>query len=92
MADPADKTYAGRFEGAYTLFPDNAASVDVSGGNATFTNARTIFVGSAGTVTVTPWGGGSNVQFTVPAGGCVPVRVSAVMQSGTSATGLVSVW
>ena len=84
--------YRHPFEGVYPLFPDNAASVDVSITDATFAQSRTVYAGGAGTIVVTPAAGGSDITFTVPAGGLVPVRVSAVKNSGTSATLLVAIW
>lgn len=89
---PDAKAYSGAFEGAYTLFPDNALAVDVSGGDVTFTEAKTVYCGAAGTVAVRPWNGSSDVSFTIPAGGVVPVRVRIVRQTGTSSTGLVAIW
>lgn len=92
MADPKDRTYDPPFSGTFTLFPNNAVAVDVSGGDVTFTQARTIYAGGAGNVAATPWGGGSDITVTVPAGGVVPVRVRVVKQSGTTATALLSVY
>ena len=51
-------------------------------------NASAIYVGGAGTVIITPSGGGSNVTFTVPAGGYVLCGATRVMAAST-ATGLV---
>lgn len=84
--------YRHPFMGIYTLFPDNAASVDVSITDAAFAQARTVYAGGAGAVVVTPAAGGGDVTFTVPAGGVIPVRVSAVKNSGTTATLLVATW
>lgn len=89
---PKDEIYREPFKGTYTLFPDNAADVDVSGADATFGQASTVFVGGAGAVVVQPWGGGADVTFTIPAGGVVPVRVRIVRNSGTTATLLKRVY
>jgi hypothetical protein len=95
VADPAAQVYdpsVAPFKGAITLFPDRAESVDVSSADATFAQARTIFVGGAGVVTVRPFASNADVAFSVPEGGVVPVRVAAVRQVGTTASDLVSVW
>ena len=91
FADHAE-VYRPPFKGIYTLFPDNALAVDVSSTDQTFTPGATIFCGGAGNVVVTPLAGGSDVTFTVVAGQVVPVRVSAVKKTGTTATSMVAVW
>jgi ribosomal protein S27E len=73
-------------------FPGHAAAVDVSGGDVTFSQARTVYAGGAGDVVASPAGGEADVTFTVPAGGVVPVQVVAVKETGTTATALVSIW
>lgn len=92
MSDPRDRIYREPFTGAYTLFPDNAASVDVSSADATFAQARTIYVGGAGNITVRPLAASSDVTFAMQSGCPVPVRVIAVRTAGATATNLVSVW
>jgi hypothetical protein len=56
--------------------------------------SQTVYVGGAGTVVVVPVGNDAaqTVAFVCPAGGLVPVEVSAVKFSGTTATGLVGVY
>lgn len=49
---------------------------------------RGIFIGGAGTVTVTT-AGGNTVQFTCPAGIVLPVEVTRVWASATTATLMV---
>ena len=73
-------------------FPNHAEAVDASSEDVTFSQARTVYVGTAGTIVVSPAGGDADVTFTVPAGGVVPVLVVAVKTSGTEASGLVSIW
>lgn len=76
---------------AITSFPWNAKAVTKSDTD-TFSQPVSIFVGTAGTVTVTPAGGQANVAFEVPAGSFVPVLVTAVLSTGTDASDLVAVY
>lgn len=71
--------------------PQSALAVTKSDTD-TFSHPVEIFVGGAGTVTVTPASGQTAVSFTVPAGGKVPVLVTAVKSTGTAATLLVAYW
>lgn len=50
-----------------------------------------VYVGGAGVVTCSPANGNPDVAVTVPAGGYVPFRVTAVKATGTTATQLVGV-
>ncbi len=60
-------------------------SVDIS-----FVSAA-IYVGGAGALVVTPFGGTSNVTFAaVPAGTTIPIRVTRVLSAGTAATSIVA--
>lgn len=74
-----------------TSFPMNAKAVTKSDTD-TFSGPVAIFVGSGGTVTVTPAGGQADVQFTIPTGGFVPCLVTAVKSTGTDASDLVAVY
>ena len=47
-----------------------------------------VYVGGAGDVAVTTWGG-DDVTFTVPGGAELPVKVRRVHTTGTTASGLV---
>ena len=76
---------------AITKFPFNAKAVTKSDAD-TFSHPVAIFVGTGGTVTVTPAGGQADVQYTIPTGGFVPVLVTAVKATGTAASGLVAQW
>lgn len=79
-------------KGIKTAFPARAAAVTPSDVTV-FTIPRAIFVGSTGTVIVTPAGAETPgpVTFTMPTGSVVPVMVIQVLTGGT-ATQLVSVW
>lgn len=56
--------------------------------------AMTVYVGTAGTVSVIPVGNDISqpVSFIVPAGGLIPVEVKYVRFSGTNAGGLVGLF
>lgn len=72
-------------------FAEGAFAIDVSGGDDELPQGcRAIYVGGAGDLAVTMWDGG-NVTFAgVTAGSWYPIRVSAVLQTGTTATGLIA--
>lgn len=70
------------------FFPSGAKAVTVGD---TYTAPVTIYVGVAGDVTVVPLKGDATVTFkNVPAGACVPVRVTSV--SAATATNMVAVF
>lgn len=71
-------------------FAEQAVAVDVSGGNQAFANGtRAIYVGGSGNLAVTMWDGG-NITFSgLPAGALLPIRVSAILNSGTTATNVI---
>lgn len=76
---------------AYTMFPINAAALTPDDGE-TFEQPSAIYVGGdAGTVVVTPWGGGAAVTYTLETGQFVPVMAKGVAESST-ATGLIRSW
>jgi len=54
--------------------------------------ARSLWVGGGGNVYVDAVNEGSNVLFTVPDGGIVPVRVTRVRNASTTATNIVALW
>lgn len=51
---------------------------------------RAIYIGAAGNLVVTPLQGGSDVTYAVLAGQILPVRVTRVKATGTTATGIVA--
>lgn len=53
---------------------------------------RALYCTGDGTVRVTMRGGGSAVDLPMIAGVALPVRVSRVWATGTTATGIVGVW
>ena len=71
---------------------DNAIAVNVSATDQALTPAcRSLWIGVAGNVAVTMSGGG-NVTFTNVPVGHFKVNASAVLHSGTTASGIIAVW
>ncbi len=71
---------------------DSAEAVTPSDAT-TFAEASIIYVGVTGDVTVEPVGSGTNITFTgVPAGSILPVRVSMVYSTGTTATNITRMY
>jgi hypothetical protein len=69
----------------------NAVAVTPHESNDLASVSRALYIGGAGNLTVTMAGGGSNVTFTaVPAGSFLPIRVSKVLATGTTATSIVA--
>lgn len=75
-----------------TTPPEHAAAV-VTSDSADLANvSRAIFVGGAGNLTVVMAGGETVTLSGVAAGSLLPIRVSRVMATGTSATSIVTLW
>ena len=73
------------FENAAAVTPDN--STDLT------TPARALWVGSVGDVKVNMCSSGQPVTFTnVPSGTLLPVAVTRVFATGTSASNIVALW
>jgi hypothetical protein len=53
---------------------------------------RAIYVGAPGDVAVSMAGGQAVTFQSVPAGSLLPIRVGAVMATGTSAGGILALW
>lgn len=78
------------------MFPSAAFAITPSNDD-TFATPVSVYVGGAGTVRVIPFASAgedspTTVDFEVPAGGMIPVRVAAVLSTGTDATLLVGVY
>jgi hypothetical protein len=70
-------------------FSEAGVAIDVSGGNQALPlGCRAFYVGGAGNLAVTMWDGG-NLTF-VGASGILPIRASAVLSSGTTATDVIA--
>lgn len=70
----------------------NAAAVVPSDTNDLAQVARGLFIGQAGDVAVVMADGATVIFPNVQAGSLLPLRVTRVRSSGTTATGLVAVW
>ena len=84
-------TFSNLAEGL-TAPADNLIAITPSDSTDLAHNSRAIYVGGAGNLVVTPAGGGSNVTLAVVAGAVLPIRVSRVLSTGTTATGLVNLY
>lgn len=88
---PAVDQQAGMIEGM--IGPaDNLVAITPNDSTDLVNVSRAIYVGGAGDLVVTPYGGGSNVTLAVVAGAVLPIRVSRVLSTGTTATGLVNLY
>lgn len=70
---------------------DNAAAITPSDSTDLGFVTRAIYVGQQGTLTVTMLGGG-DVTFNCGAHLLLPIRVTRVLATGTSANDLVALW
>lgn len=73
------------------VLPDGGKAITPSDAD-TFAQPVAVYVGGAGTITVTPANLQADVTLTMPAGSIVPFRVVAVKATGTAATLLVAVY
>jgi len=80
---------AGMQEGL-TSPADNQVAITPSDSTDLAYTSRAIRVGVGGTLVVTPMGGGSDVTYTVYNGEVLPIRVTRVKATGTTATNLVN--
>ncbi len=72
--------------------PASHAAAVTKSDSTVLTTTRALFVGGAGDVAVTMAAGG-NVTFTaVTAGTTIPIAVTKVLSTGTSATNIVALW
>lgn len=72
---------------------DNLLAITPSDSTDLTQVSRGIYVGGAGNLVVTPAAGGSNVTFfAVPAGTVLPIRVSRVLSTSTTATSLINIY
>ena len=75
---------------AYPMFPESAGAVTPSD-SATF-SPSVVYVGTSGNVAVTTAAGDSVTFTNVQSGGVIPVRIKAVLATGTTASNLVRVY
>jgi hypothetical protein len=70
----------------------NAAAVTPNDSTDLTYTTRALFVGGAGNIAVT-MAGGQSVTFTgVTAGALLPIRVTRVLSTGTTATTITAIW
>jgi hypothetical protein len=70
---------------ALAVTPDNATDLSVV--------SRGLYIGTTGDISVIMAGNGQTVTFTaVPSGTLLPIAVSRVRSTGTTATNIVTVW
>jgi len=72
-------------------FSEKAVEVDVSASDQALPlGSRAIYVGGAGDLAVTMWGGG-DITFTgMAAGSYLPIRARTILSTGTTATDIVA--
>jgi hypothetical protein len=70
---------------------DNAAAV-TPGSSALTKATRAVYVGGAGNMNVTMVGGGDVLFSGIAAGQVLPIRVSHILSSSTTATNIVALW
>lgn len=88
MADSFDDWRSALDSPAY-----HAAAVTPHDSTDLSTDARALYVGTAGNLSVETSGGESAVVFTaVPAGTVLPIRVSRVNSTATTASNIVALW
>ncbi len=70
----------------------DAAAVTPADGAALAQVTRAVYVGQAGDLRVTLAGGAAVTFQQVPAGSLLPIRVTAVAATGTTAGGILALW
>ncbi len=71
----------------YSAPAEKAAAVTAS--DATVVNFRSLYVGTGGNLAVTMAGGGDVIFPAVPSGAVMPIRVSKVLATNTTASNIV---
>lgn len=71
---------------------DNATAVTPSDSTDLAFNSRALYIGGAGNLVVTMVGGGDVTFTAVPAGSILPIRVSRVKATSTTATSIVNLY
>lgn len=71
---------------------DNATAVTPSDSTDLAFTSRALYVGGAGNLVVTMAGGGDVTFSAVPAGSILPIRVSRVKATTTTATSIVNLY
>lgn len=71
---------------------DNATAVTPSDSTDLAYTSRALYVGGAGNIVVTMAGGGDVTFTAVPAGSILPVRVTRVKSTSTTATSIINLY
>jgi len=71
---------------------DNAAAVTPSDSTDLAFTSRALYVGGAGNIVVTMAGGGDVTFTAVPGGSILPVRVTRVKSTSTTATSIINLY
>ena len=70
---------------------ENVVAIDVSGGNQALpVGCRAFYIGGAGNLAVTMWGGATVTFQGLPVGTILPIRARSVTQTGTTATNVLA--
>jgi len=75
---------------AASVTPSN--TVDIASVNGGPTDVCVLYVGTGGNLAVITAGGDSVIFTNVQSGSFIPVQVSRVLVTGTSATGIIALW
>lgn len=73
--------------------PASLAQAITKSDATSYAPTRGLYVGGTGDVAVTMAGDGGDVTFSsVPAGTILPIRVTRILSTGTTATSIVALW
>ena len=75
-----------------SIQPSRIEAVDISSTDATFDEARLLYVGVSGDVIVSGATSGTDVTFKAVPVGFFPILVTKVKKTGTTATNMVSLY
>ena len=70
----------------------HALAVTPSDSTALATDARSLYIGTGGNVTLVTSGGDAVAFPNVPSGSILPVRTNQVRATGTTASNIVAIW
>lgn len=86
-------TYSDGFPNTVTASGQHAAAVSPSDTVDLTVPTRALYIGGAGDVVVNMLGGDSTIKFAATiAGSILPIRVTRVLNTNTTATNIVAIW
>lgn len=88
---PISDQQAGMMEGL-TSPADNAVAVTPSDSTDLAYVSRALYIGTGGNLVVTMAGGGDVTFSNIPDGSILPIRVSRVKATSTTASGIISIY